>query len=258
MEELMFDVHGAMENRHWWFVARARIIRQILQEIVGDDDKRMIVDVGCGTGGMVNFLADDFRFLGLDLSETAISKAKTLYPGRSFKSGDVQDHINSLKNETSVFLLMDVLEHIKNDKMFLHDLIEALPDGGKILITVPARKVLWSQHDETAHHFRRYELEDFKNLWAGLNVNPICVSYFNARLYPLVRLVRFLSSRLKLTWGKDKTDFAVPPAFINRLLIAIFAGEATRILKVIKTHEAKPYAVGVSLIAVLEKTDDIT
>ena len=152
---------------------------------------------------------------------------------------------------------MDVLEYIENNKMFMRDLIRALHSGGKVLITVPAKKILWSQHDEIAHHYRRYELDEFKNLWAGLNVKPICLSYFNSRLYPLIRLVRFLGNRLKLTWGKNKTNFALPPMFINRFLIAIFAGEAKRILKVMMTNAAKPYAVGASIIAVLEKADNV-
>ena len=101
----MFKVHGAMEGKHWWFVVRAHITRQVLREIVGDGDKKLIVDIGCGTGGMVNFLADDFWSLGHDLSETAISEAKKLYPDRSFKFGNVHAHIDAIKNETSVFFV---------------------------------------------------------------------------------------------------------------------------------------------------------
>lgn len=249
----MFDVHGEMEDRHWWFVARARIINQVLRQFVSAGDRRMIVDVGCGTGGMVNFLSDDFQCLGLDSSKTAIAKAMEMYPGRLFKCGDVQAHINNLKDETSVFLLMDVLEHIENDREFLRNLIDKLPSGGKVLITVPAKKTLWSKHDETAHHFRRYERADLESLWTGMDVKAVCVSYYNARLYPLIRLARFIGKHLKVTWGKDKTDFSVPPKLINQLLIHIFSGEATRLLSVIRNKSAKPYAVGVSLIAVLEK-----
>jgi SAM-dependent methyltransferase len=256
VEKLMFDVHGAMESQHWWFVARARIIRQVLRKIDSGQGESMIVDVGCGTGGMVNFLADDFRCLGVDVSESAISMATTLYPGRSFKCGNALTYINALQNPPSVCLLMDVLEHLEDDRTFLEDLIKALPIGGKVMITVPADKKLWSRHDETAHHFRRYDREEFENLWAGMPVTPLCLSYFNARLYPLIRLARFLGNRFSLTWGKNKTDFAIPPELVNRLLISIFEGESNRILDVIKTPQTKPYTVGVSLIAVLEKTDD--
>ncbi len=256
MEDSMFEMHEAVENRHWWFVARARIISQVLRQFIRDDDERLIVDVGCGTGGMVNFLANDFQCLGIYHSDTAISKATALYPGRLFKCGDVHSHISALKNETSVFLLMDVLEHIEDDRTFMENLIGALPAGGKILITVPAKKVLWSQHDLSAHHFRRYEMGEFKGLWAGLNVKSVGVSYFNSRLYPLIWVARFLGNLMNLTWGKDKTDFSLPPRFINWLLTAIFAGEAKRILRIMNDQDSKPYAIGVSLIAVLEKTGD--
>ena len=57
MEQSLFDVHEELENRHWWFVARRQIIRSILVNLLGDNDQHLIVDVGCGTGGTVDFLS---------------------------------------------------------------------------------------------------------------------------------------------------------------------------------------------------------
>ncbi len=249
----MMHLHSVLESRHWWFVARARIIRQVLLKYVSAENNSLIVDVGCGTGGMVDFLSDEFRCVGIDHSELAISHAKKLYPTRDFRCGTVPEELDDFKDDAKVFLLMDVLEHIENDHEFLKNIVEAIPPEGILLITVPARKVLWSQHDVTAHHVRRYEMDEFKALWDGMGLKSVCVSYFNSRLYPIIRFLRFLGNRLNITLGDSETDFKLPPKPLNWFLTEFFAGEAKRIMNVIDQKRSDPYRVGVSLLAVLKK-----
>ena len=258
MEQSLFDVHEELENRHWWFVARRQIIRNILVNLLGDNDQHLIVDVGCGTGGTVDFLSKDFRTVGVDNSKIAIDKATCLYPTQTYMCADAGRVLGDQKQNISAILLMDVLEHIENDKAFLMGLLENLPVGVKILITVPARNVLWSRHDVIAHHFRRYESEDLKALWLGANVKQICLSYFNSRLYPIIRIIRFLRNRLNGSFGRHETDFSLPPSFLNRLLTKIFVGETDRILSVIRGYNSRSYTIGASLIAVLEVTEEGT
>ena len=136
---------------------------------------------------------------------------------------------------------------------FFKRLVDALPKGCKIILTVPANQSLWSKHDETAHHFRRYEENQLPEIWSGLDVRPIFVSFYNSRLYPIVRTVRAMTKALGLTAGKENTDFSLPPLFLNEILIRLFSGEARRLVKLIVSPGARPYTFGVSLIAVLEK-----
>lgn len=53
-------------------------------------------------------------------------------------------------------ILMDVLEHVKDDVGLLRDVTRILTDAGELLITVPAHAFLWSEHDVFLGHFRRY------------------------------------------------------------------------------------------------------
>lgn len=54
--------------------------------------------------------------------------------------------------------LFDVLEHISDDVGFLTHLRSLLSPTGKLFLTVPAFRCLWSYEDDHAGHLRRYTL----------------------------------------------------------------------------------------------------
>ena len=52
--------------------------------------------------------------------------------------------------------LLDVLEHVPDDKGSLAAIFTRLKPGGALLLTVPANPWMWSAHDVAHHHHRRY------------------------------------------------------------------------------------------------------
>lgn len=72
-------------------------------------------------------------------------------------------------------MLLDVLEHIENDEDFLRLLYKKLEPDGKVLITVPAFKCLWSNEDVSAGHFRRYRDKQLKNVAEKCGFRRICL-----------------------------------------------------------------------------------
>lgn len=54
------------------------------------------------------------------------------------------------------FILMDVLEHIENDKKTLELLRDNLNPKGRIVLLLPAHMFLYSEFDKSIGHFRRY------------------------------------------------------------------------------------------------------
>jgi len=151
---------------------------------------------------------------------------------------------------------MDVLEHVEDDVAMLSAQVAALKHGGIFLITVPANMQLWSQHDESFGHHRRYESDSLRAVWQGLPVRERLLSYFNSRLYPVVRAVRLLSNLRGRSWGRAGTDVSLPPGPVNRLLEGIFAGEATRLTALAGDEHRRGYGRDVSLIAVIERLND--
>ena len=69
--------------------------------------------------------------------------------------------------------IFDVLEHIEGDLEFLRRLGTMLMPGGRLYLTVPAYRSLWSSEDVHAGHFRRYRLGPLQRLLeaAGFGVD---------------------------------------------------------------------------------------
>jgi hypothetical protein len=109
-----------------------------------------------------------------------------------------------------------------------------LAPGGHAVLTVPAYRWLWSEHDEFLHHKRRYSAGELRHKVdaAGLRVGEL--SYFNTLLFPLAAAARLLKVN----------GTAVPAPPINRLFHAVFSAERFLVGRL-------PLPFGVSLVAVL-------
>ncbi len=126
--------------------------------------------------------------------------------------------------------------------------------GAHLLITVPADPSLWTIHDESFGHWRRYDAERLRASWHGLAVDERLLSPYNSRLYPIIKAVRALSRLRRRPAGAAGTDFTVPPLPINRLLERVFAGEASALEKQIDRNQPA-HARGASLLAILRRRD---
>lgn len=252
MEAELFDLHARVEGTHWWFVARRGILRALLRRLLPAAPRPLVVDVGCGTGANVAALADWCRCVGIDTTERAVRLAAERFPGVRFIHGFAPADLGPAAAEADAFLLTDVLEHVEHDRALLAALVAAARPGAVFVVTVPADMALWSEHDVQFGHFRRYTTEEFRALWAGLPVEELMLSPFNARLYPAIRLARAVGRRVGRTWGKAKSDLGEPPALANGLLRRLFGGERERLLGVLDGTR-RPYRRGVSLVAVLRR-----
>ena len=253
MQPEQFQLHAEIEDRHWWFVARRRIIERLVAEILPPSPQTTIIDVGCGTGANIARLAEHYRAIGIDTSAEAIARAKPRFPKVQFLEGRAPQGLGPLVKQARLIMLTDVLEHVSDDFAMLSELLAAAEPGTYFLLTVPADESLWSEHDESFGHYRRYDRARLERLWDGLPVTTLLVSYFNARLLPLIRLSRARSRRRGHAAGEVGTDFWLPSRPINRLLEVIFAGEARRLTQVLRGRRQQGYAAGASLIAIVRR-----
>ena len=252
MQAEQYELHAAVEARHWWFTARRRIVVELVRHVVPRGGR--VLDVGCGTGANVAALAQAYECRGLDASARAIELARARFPAVAYDRVDDPAEAARRAADVDGLLLMDVLEHVEDDFLLLSSLLGALRPGAHAVLTVPADPDLWSAHDEAFGHFRRYDARRLRRLWEGLPVRERLCSPYNARLDPLVRLARAANRRLGRTSGASGTDFRVPPAPLNRLLEALFAGEAAALLG--SVDRGRPaYRRGVSLVALLRREE---
>jgi len=260
MQTEQIQLHADIEQRHWWFVGRRRIMRRLVDEVLaaepeGRSSQTMVVDIGCGTGANVAALADRYQCVGIDTSSEAVELARQRFPKVEFLTGRAPDDLGQRMARARLFLMMDVLEHIEDDFAMFSELLAAASPGSHFLLTVPADESLWSEHDESFGHYRRYDLPRLERLWADLPVTTRLISYCNARLAPVIRMIRARSRRRGRAAGRAGTDFWVPIAPINRLLTVTFAGEAQRLVGLLHGRRSHGYASGASLIAVLRREE---
>jgi SAM-dependent methyltransferase len=258
MKPELYFIHSQIEFTHWWFMARRDIITKLIHYLIPPKHGELILDIGCGTGGNAVSLAKEYTVFGIDSSLEAVNYAKKIKSDATFihmDSIDVNNPIlTSLLNKAKLILLMDVLEHIKNDVDFFSKIFGCLEQGSFLLITVPAGVKLWSQHDINFGHCRRYESDSFQKLWNDKPVRQLLISYFNYRLYYLIKIFRLINQQMGLNMGEGSTDLKINNPIINRLLRTIFSGESRILFKALSGEGKKGYSKGVSLISILQRT----
>ena len=240
MEPDTYQMMRQIEDEHWWFVARRKIIGALLDRLDLTVPAK-ILEVGCGTGGNIALLKRFGPVTCIELDEVAlkIARARKLAP---VLYGKLPDEIPEFSGKFDVIALFDVLEHVEDDGASLQALSSMLNPGGRFIITVPAFKFLWSQHDDDNHHKRRYRRRDLVNLAQACGLAIDYVSYFNFWLFPPTACVRLI--RKAVPYRESWQDMRKPNAFINRALQFLFSSERHVVGKL-----TLPF--GVSLVAVV-------
>jgi 2-polyprenyl-3-methyl-5-hydroxy-6-metoxy-1,4-benzoquinol methylase len=102
----------AHDADHWWFRGRRRIVNGELERLALPADARLL-DAGCGSGRTLDDLARFGRVIGLDLSPTAVSVARSR--GHDVRLADIAD-IPLPDGRFDVVTCLDVLEHVADDR----------------------------------------------------------------------------------------------------------------------------------------------
>ena len=155
MEETAYHSLYAREMTHWFCTTRREVIAQILGRAHAEN---RVLEIGSGTGGNVGMLRAygaltciEPSSLGRKLTEIREG------PGIDLRGGlwPQEDPLDS-GEKFDLIALLDVLEHIDADVASLAAAREHLAPGGRVVITVPSYQWMWSAHDTSLHHVRRY------------------------------------------------------------------------------------------------------
>jgi len=225
VEAELYQQMRDLEDRHWWFVGRRAIVASLLRSSGLPEDAR-ILDLGCGTGGNLAMLSAFGQVVGAELDEHAAQLAsdRGLAP---VVRGRLPD---GLPLDTGVFqcvTLLDVLEHIDDDRATLNAVNKLLAPAGRLLITVPAFPFLWGAHDVAHHHQRRYRAKGLRQLLETTGYEIVTLSYCNTWLFPIAVTVRLLRRCFPggEAGGNAGAELRLPPAPVNTLLARVFASE---------------------------------
>ena len=245
MRDELYDEMFVMEQRHWWFAGKHRIVASLLERYLPPAEngrKPRIADLGCGCGMLLSKLRDKYDVSGVDMSPQAV--AFSAQRGVRVERGGLPDDVPLEHAAYDAVTLLDVLEHLDADLASARAAAGLLRPGGILLCTVPAYPRLWSARDEHHHHKRRYTASQFRALFDQPDLRLELFSHYNTWLFPAAAAVRVASRWIP---PRNGTDLSVPPAPINALLRTTFASERHLLGRV-----KLPF--GLSLVALARKT----
>ena len=242
MDKALYRKFFEVQKKHWWFVSKKKIVLDFIDRYLSSNDNHKILDIGCGSGLMLNALEQIGDTYGMDMSDDAINFSKEIFSGTA-KKGMLPDNIPYDEEYFSLVVALDVIEHVNDDRASLNAIRSHIAEGGQAVISVPACMFLWSEHDVLNEHKRRYTLEELKGklIDAGFTIEKI--SYFNTFLFPLISLVRMINNLLK---RKGSSEIDLPHPFINFIVEKIFSLEKY-FLRIMN------FPIGVSVLAVVRK-----
>jgi ubiquinone/menaquinone biosynthesis C-methylase UbiE len=233
-----------LEEHLWWFVGMRAISLTLLDRFLPPSRPLSILDVGCGTGGMLQHLGRFGTTVGIDISPDALRLARLRDLERLALCSALQ-----LPFPDECFDLVtsfDVIYHraVPNDESALAEMARVLRRQGLLLIRVPAYDRLRSRHDEAVHTRQRYGHEELDEKLRIAGFHSAFLTHANCILFPAAVTKRFLE---KLVPGRETgSEVESVPAPLNRLFTWILGLEA-RILR----RARLPF--GLSLVAVAQR-----
>lgn len=210
------------EERYWWHVARRDMLREFLLAGMAPSDSRLGLDLGCGTGANFGWLSPFGRFFGSEVSNE-LYRPGLPRPSRPvfLSRGEALPHLEGTFDLVTFF---DVLEHIEDHAGFLREVRRILKPGGFIFLSVPAYPFLWSEHDVSLHHKRRYLDSTLKQVVEESGFEIVRQSYAMAAVFPLIAGWRILSKLLPRS-GPASASYVWTPGPLNDILIGVLGLE---------------------------------
>ena len=243
MDPAAYEIVHELEESHWYFVARRRILSRLFDELVDGAHRPRILDVGCGTGGTMRLLEQYGDVTGVDVSPEAVKYCRE--QGRPRLCLADGGSLPFAEKSFDLVTALDLLEHLERQSTGLREMRRVLKDDGRAVLVVPAFMFLWSEFDRFSGHFRRYGKEDLRRTVEEARFEVSRLSYFNSILFPFVWGVRMMKNFLG-KWTTVNSDLDLPGGRLNNLLERIWSLESGLI-----SRGSLPF--GVSLLCVATK-----
>jgi SAM-dependent methyltransferase len=245
-----FDPHyfgflAESDRRHFWFRARREVIHDAIVRVAGVAGDQGLFDIGCGSGGLLEYLGES----GVPLAGACDAYAESLRIVRGRVGAPLvlvdEGRLPPLGVGYSLLGLFDVLEHIDDDVETLRYLHSVLEPGGRLALTVPAHPFLFDEMDVLAHHRRRYRRAELGEKLRAAGFEVRFLTHFMSVLVPPLVAIRLLGRILfrgRRAQQRRNAELSVVP-WINDAL-----GFVLRMERRLLRHVSLPF--GSSLVAV--------
>jgi len=216
---------------------KASIWRKYVFWNIKDFIKGLTLEVGAGIGSFTS----NYKSLATKITLSEVDADNLDFIKKKFKKDNfnfTSDYTKNISTNFDTIMYLNVLEHIKEDDTEILDAFEKLNPNGCLIILVPAHNKLYSKFDKAVGHFKRYDINFFKNIKlqksklvklcyldsAGYFLYYLNKVFFKEEVYP---------SKIKiLIWDKVFTPLTF---FLDKILMYKFG---KNILYVVKKLEA--------------------
>jgi ubiquinone/menaquinone biosynthesis C-methylase UbiE len=248
MEADIYRQFYEFEKDHWWSKGMRHLCASAVNRYHIPDISHRILDIGCGTGEMTRSLNALGKTYGADIADEAIAFCRKRGIKRLIRTSA---QTAGLKDGVfSTVVAFCLIEHIDDDAAFLKEMSRIMERKGHIVILTSAFSFLWSEHDELAHHKRRYRLGQLKALMQENGFIVKKASYVNSFLFPVIAVIRMMQRFFRIHTSSEKKfvlDFVKLPRLINSLFYALLVAESN-IMKYIDLP------VGVGILCIGQKS----
>ena len=246
MQQHTYSIMHRVEETHWWFVGRRKIIESFIERVCLALKSKMpgresphILDVGCGTGANLEMLARFGNAEGVDVSAEALEFCR-VRGLQQVKQGAAE----ALPYEDNAFDLvtgLDVVEHLDDDVAGLTEIRRVLRDDGRAVLFVPAFMFLWGVQDDISNHRRRYTMSGLKEAVTKAGFEIERASYVNLSFFAPILLGRLL---MRVTGLRPASENNITIGALNGVLGKLFGAERFLLRNL-------NFPFGVSIICVL-------
>jgi hypothetical protein len=193
-------------DKFWYYLYKGQFIFNKATKVFNRSE--ILFDVGAGSG----------YFASIFVKNKKTGKAFCIDPFYSQEQLGGKNDLNFVtappNEKADMLLFIDVLEHVEDDVALLKSYISSSSADALFVISVPAFKSLWSNHDVFLEHFRRYGKKDLRNVIKLAGLAEVESSYIFGSIFPLVWLIRKLKRSKTI-----QSDLKQSSKFMNFLIL---------------------------------------
>jgi len=223
MKEHTYPIMFRIEQSHWWYTGRRKILTRFVEDICRrvTDRRPRILDVGCGTGANLLMLSKFGDAEGVDVSEDALAFCRERGLA-NVKLGAAE----ALPYDDGTFDLvtaLDVVEHLDDDLAGLREMRRVLRPGGRVLLFVPTFMFLWGLQDDVSNHRRRYRMPELQRVLEQAGFEVERTTYANITFFMPILAMRKL---MRLTGIKAESENNINVSALNGVLARVLGAES--------------------------------
>jgi 2-polyprenyl-3-methyl-5-hydroxy-6-metoxy-1,4-benzoquinol methylase len=180
-----------------------------------------VLEVGCGQGRGLELLIPKAKtFTAVDKIESVVKELQQKFPTAKFKSMNIPPLDGIADNSFDTVISFQVIEHIKDDELFLREIYRVLKPGGLAMLTTPNRKMSLTRNP---WHIREYLPEELKALAArifphvemqGISGNAKIMAYYEQNKKAVEKITRF--DVFNLQYRLPAAVLRIPYELLNR------------------------------------------